>query len=85
MSTCCMNTICPVCGFAVRADMPPLNFRPELDGSHSVNDEGTFRVCSAPCALQAQATPPRYHAAACVNQKSAPAINDSVADHPEGA
>jgi len=78
MSTCCMNSICPVCGAAIRADMPPLSLRPDLDGSHSVNDAGTFRVCSAPCALQASATPPRFHAAACLNMQARPARNDDL-------
>jgi len=63
----CMNSICPVCGGPIRPDMPPLSFHPESASSHSTEDEGTFRVCSSPCAYQARNDPPRYHAAACVN------------------
>ena len=51
-------------------DMPPLSFHPESAGSHSTEDEGTFRVCSAVCAYQAHSDPPHYHAAACVNAQA---------------
>jgi len=70
MTQCCMNSICPVCGGPVTLDMPPLSFHPENEHSHSTQDEGTFRVCSDPCAHQAQSLPQRYHAAACLNTRA---------------
>jgi len=81
MAQCCMNSICPVCGGPILADMPPLSFHPENDGSHSTDDEGTFRVCSSPCALQARGSSKRYHAAACTNTRSAPSTPLPI-DHP---
>ena len=74
MTHCCMNSICPVCGELVQGDMPPLSFHPENEGTHSTNDEGTFRVCSLPCAIQARIDPMRYHAAACTNIRSTPTL-----------
>ena len=63
------NTICPVCGHPVSAEMPPIEYAPQYTG-HQGSDEVVhiFRVCSPECAHVVSRDPQRFHAAADANE-----------------
>ena len=59
------NTICPVCGSAIRHDMPLIDLAHVSEGhQHQDQAQPGIRLCSKECAEIAERSPEKYRAAA---------------------
>ena len=62
------NTICPVCGSPIRAEMPLVELAPVSDGhQHQDHAHLSIRLCSQACAQIAEKSPQKYQVAAASN------------------
>ena len=62
------NTICPVCGAPVPADMALIELAFVSDGhQHRHQERPGIRLCSSVCAIFAEKSPEKYRAAAAAN------------------
>jgi predicted nucleic acid-binding Zn ribbon protein len=62
------NTICPVCGSAIRPEMALVELAHVSEGHHHRDQaQRSIRLCSKECAETAERSPQKYQAAAASN------------------